>query len=199
MEVISGEQEAGLSFLGAIRGLDRPRPFLIMDIGGGSTEFVIGDDEPKEAISTQMGSVRMTERTTPADPPTEDDLEHIAREVDAVLDEVPEWARDARTLVAVAGTATTVQAVAMGLDTYDPDRIHRSTLTVDDARAALERLAAMTVEERTALPVMVPGRADVIVAGSVILVRAMRALGFDGVVVSETDILDGLALELIGM
>src|SRR4029079_12368640 len=111
-----------------------------------------------------------------------------------VPDEVP--VRDARTFVAVAGTATTVQAAALGLDTYDPDRIHRSTLTADDAERALERLAAMTNDERVALPFMVPGRADVIVAGAVILVRAMRALGFDEAVISETDILDGLAWSL---
>ncbi len=197
MEVIAGEEEAGLSFVGATRTLDRPGPFLVMDIGGGSTEFVVGDDEPREAISTQMGSVRMTERVAPADPPTRNDLDRIEHEVDAVLSDVPEWARHARTFVAVAGTATTVQAVALGLDTYDPDRIHRSTLTVEDAERAMERLAGMTAEERIALPVMVPGRADVIVAGAVILIHAMRALGFHEVVVSETDILDGLAFQLL--
>jgi exopolyphosphatase/guanosine-5'-triphosphate,3'-diphosphate pyrophosphatase len=197
MEVIAGEQEAGLSFVGATRGLERPRPILVMDIGGGSTEFVVGDDEPGEAFSTQMGSVRMTERVGPSDPPTRDDLDAIAREVDAVLDEVPGWARDARTFVAVAGTATTVQGVALGLDTYDPDRIHRSLLTAEDAEHALEELAGMTTEQRIVLPVMVPGRADVIVAGAVILVRAMRSLRFREAVISETDFLDGLALSLL--
>jgi exopolyphosphatase/guanosine-5'-triphosphate,3'-diphosphate pyrophosphatase len=199
MEIVPGDREAALSFLGATRGLDRPRPFLVMDIGGGSTEFVIGDDRPGPAISTRMGSVRMTERVRPADPPTADDLRRLEAEVDAVLDSVPAAvpAAEAATFVAVAGTATTVQAVALGLDAYDPDRIHRSVLTADEAERTLARLAAMTTAERAALPVMVPGRADVIVAGAVILVRAMRAFGFDEAVVSETDILDGLALELL--
>jgi hypothetical protein len=197
MEVIAGEREAGLSFQGATRGLDRAAPFLVMDIGGGSTEFVIGEDEPRAAISTQMGSVRMTERVHPQDPPTSEDLERLAGEVDAVLAEVEEKipVGDARTFVAVAGTATTVQAVALGLDGYDPDRIHRSTITAADAERALERLAGMTTEERAALPVMAPGRADVIVSGAMILCRALRLLGFDEAMISETDILDGLALE----
>ena len=199
MEVISGEEEAGLSFLGATRGLDRPRPFLVMDIGGGSTEFVLGDDEPRDAVSVQMGSVRLTERARPGDPAGEDDLERLGREADrvlaGVLDEVP--VREARTFVAVAGTATTVQATALGLDTYDPDRIHHSTLTAEDAERALERLAEMTNDERVALPFMLAGRADVIVAGAAILVRAMRVLGFDEAVISETDILDGLAFGML--
>jgi exopolyphosphatase/guanosine-5'-triphosphate,3'-diphosphate pyrophosphatase len=195
MEVIPGEEEAGLSFLGSTRGLDRPRPFLVMDIGGGSTEFVLGDAEPRAAVSTQMGSVRLTERVRPGDPPGRDDLERMRREVDEVLAGVPDDVPvgDAQTFVAVAGTATTVQAAALGLDTYDPDRIHRSTLAADDAERALERLAAMTNDERVALPFMVPGRADVIVAGAVILCRAMRLFGFDEALISETDILDGLA------
>jgi exopolyphosphatase/guanosine-5'-triphosphate,3'-diphosphate pyrophosphatase len=199
MEIVPGEREAGLSFLGSTRGLDRPAPFLVMDIGGGSTEFVIGEDDPREAISTQMGSVRMTERVRPRDPPTEEDLRNLAREVDRVLDEVEERipVGDARTFVAVAGTATTVQAVALVLDGYDPDRIHRTTITAEDAERALARLAGMTTEERAALPVMAPGRADVIVAGATILSRALRRLGFDEAVVSETDLLDGLALEVL--
>jgi exopolyphosphatase/guanosine-5'-triphosphate,3'-diphosphate pyrophosphatase len=141
----------------------------------------------------------MTERVRADDPPGDDDLDTLAHEVDAVLGDLPPEIAEskARTFVAVAGTATTVQAVALELDTYDPDRIHRSTLTAVDAERALARLAAMTTEERAALPVMVPGRADVIVAGATILVRAMRALGFDEAVISETDILDGLAFELL--
>jgi exopolyphosphatase/guanosine-5'-triphosphate,3'-diphosphate pyrophosphatase len=199
MEVISGEQEAALSFLGATRGLDRPAPFLVMDIGGGSTEFVLGDAKAGPSISTQLGSVRMTERVRPADPPTAEDLGRLQDEVDRVLESVPPVVpvAEARTFVAVAGTATTVQAVALDLDEYDPGRIHRSVLTADDAERTLEQLAAMTTAERAALPVMVLGRADVIVAGAAILVRAMRTFGFDEAVVSETDILDGLAMELI--
>jgi exopolyphosphatase / guanosine-5'-triphosphate,3'-diphosphate pyrophosphatase len=199
MEIVPGEREAGLSFLGATRGLDRPAPYLVMDVGGGSTEFVVGDEEPAEAISTQMGSVRMTERVRPQDPPTEDDLRSLTGEVDRVLEEVLERlpVRGARTFLAVAGTATTVQAVALGLDGYDPDRIHRTTITEGAAEAALERLARMTTEERAALPVMAPGRADVIVAGATILWRALHRLGFREAVISETDLLDGLALEVL--
>ena len=197
VEILTGEREAGLSFRGAVHGLDRPAPFVVMDIGGGSTEFVLGRQEPEDAISTQMGSVRLTERVRPQDPPTREDLERVATEIDRVLDEVEDAipAKRAETFVAVAGTATTLQAVALGLDAYDPDRIHRSTLTVEDAERAIERLAGMTTEERAALPVMVEGRADVIVAGASILPRAMRRFGFDEAVISETDILDGLALE----
>ncbi|MFL5798048.1 MAG: DUF501 domain-containing protein [Actinomycetota bacterium] len=199
MEIVPGEREAGLSFLGSTRGLDRPAPFLVMDIGGGSTEFVIGQEDPREAISTQMGSVRMTERVRPRDPPTEEDLRNLAREVDRVLDDVEERipVGQARTFVAVAGTATTVQAVALGLDGYDPDRIHRTAITAEEAERALHRLAGMSTNERAALPVMAPGRADVIVAGATILSRALRRLGFDEAVVSETDLLDGLALEVL--
>lgn len=201
-EVIDGEREARLSFLGGTRGLDPGvAPFLVVDVGGGSTEFVFGREPgiATDALSTQLGSVRLTERVGPSDPPTEEDLgafrELAEAELDRVRDSVP--VADARLLVAVAGTATTLQACALGLDRYDPDLVHRSTLTVDDAERTLRELAAMTNRARAALPVMPPGREDVIVAGAVILVSAMRCLGFDRALVSETDILDGLAYELL--
>ena len=199
LEVIPGEREAAMSFLGATRGLDAEPPFLVLDIGGGSTEFVVGTSEPEAAISTQMGSVRLTERVVRHDPPTREELDRLQAAVGDVLDEVERSVpvRDARTLVAVAGTATTVRAVDLDLPFYDPDRIHRTRLTVDAAERVLERLAGMTTPERAALPVMAPGREDVIVAGAVILVEVMRRFGFDQVVVSETDILDGLGLEML--
>ncbi|HKN80570.1 MAG TPA: exopolyphosphatase, partial [Actinomycetota bacterium] len=106
-------------------------------------------------------------------------------------------ARDAHTFVAVAGTSTTVQAIALGLNFYDPERIHRTRISREDAARVAARLAAITTAERAALPVMAPGRADVIVAGSVILVEVMRRFGFDEAIVSETDILDGLVLEML--
>jgi exopolyphosphatase/guanosine-5'-triphosphate,3'-diphosphate pyrophosphatase len=200
LEVIEGEQEAALSFLGATADLDRPAPFLVMDIGGGSTEFVAGSDpgRPAAAVSTQMGSVRLTERHVRHDPPTRDELAALADAVDRTLEEVDRAvpASEAATFVAVAGTATTVQAVALDLPRYDPEAIHRSTLTVETAERVLERLAAMTSAERAALLVMAPGREDVIVAGATILVRAMRRWGFDEALVSERDILDGLVLDL---
>jgi len=188
-----------MSFLGATRGLDAEPPFLVLDIGGGSTEFVVGTSEPEAAISTQMGSVRLTERVVRHDPPTREELDRLQATVGDVLDEVERSVpvRDARTLVAVAGTATTVRAIDLDLPFYDPDRIHRTRLTVDAAERVLEKLAGMTTPERAALPVMAPGREDVIVAGAVILVEVMRRFGFDQVVVSETDILDGLGLEML--
>ena len=201
-EVIDGEQEAALSFLGGTRGLDPATgPFLVVDIGGGSTEFVYGRDATvvERAISTQMGSVRLTEQARPSDPPTDADLRAFDELIEARLDEVERAVPvgDARTLVAVAGTATTLQACALGLDRYDPDLIHRSTLTLADAERTLRELAAMTNEERAAIPVMPKGRGDVIVAGARILTDAMRRFGVEEALVSETDILDGLALELL--
>jgi exopolyphosphatase/guanosine-5'-triphosphate,3'-diphosphate pyrophosphatase len=201
-EVIDGEQEAALSFFGGTRGLDPSTgPFLLVDIGGGSTEFVYGRHPAvvERAISTQMGSVRLTEKVHPSDPPSDADLRAFDALIEARLDEVERAVPvgDARTLVAVAGTATTLQACALALERYDPDVIHRSTLSLSDAERTLRKLAAMTNEERAAIPVMPKGRGDVIVAGARILVNAMRRLGFEEALVSETDILDGLALELL--
>ena len=199
LEIVSGEKEAQLSFLGATRGLDAPAPFLVLDIGGGSTEFVLGGDRPSVAVSMQMGSVRLTERFVRSDPPATDELDAMREAVNAILDEVERAVpvAEARTLVAVAGTATTVQAIVLGLGFYDPERIHRTRLSRADAERVTSRLARMTTPERAALPVMAPGRADVIVAGAVILVEVMERFGFDGAVVSETDILDGLVLEML--
>ena len=199
LEIVSGEEEARLSFLGATRGLDAPPPFLVLDIGGGSTEFVLGSERPSAAMSTQMGSVRLTERFVRSDPPEASELDRMRAAVGELLDDVERAipARDERTFVAVAGTSTTVQAVALGLDFYDPERIHRTRLTRTDAARVSMRLASMTSAERAALPVMAPGRADVIVAGSVILVAVMERFGFGEAIVSETDILDGLVLEML--
>jgi exopolyphosphatase/guanosine-5'-triphosphate,3'-diphosphate pyrophosphatase len=204
LEIITGEQEAALSFLGGTRGLDpaiAPLPHLVLDIGGGSTELVMGSEPGRvpNAISTQMGSVRLTERFVHDDPPSSEELAQLSVAVDRVLDEVEAHVpvRDARTLVAVAGTATTLQAIALGLDRYDPDAIHRTWLTCDAAERVLADLIRMTTPERAALPIMVPGRGDVIVAGGVILTTVMRRFGFERALVSETDILDGLAFELL--
>jgi exopolyphosphatase/guanosine-5'-triphosphate,3'-diphosphate pyrophosphatase len=198
LEVLSGDEEAGLSFLGATRGLEAPPPFLVLDIGGGSTEFVTGTDRPEAAASTPMGSVRLTERLIRADPPSDADLDACRALVRDVLDDVEPAVpvRDARTFVAVAGTANTVQAIALGLGFYDPEAIHRSWLSLAETERVLGDLRRMTNAERAAIPVMAPGRGDVIVAGVVILVEVMRRFGFEGALVSETDILDGLALEM---
>jgi exopolyphosphatase/guanosine-5'-triphosphate,3'-diphosphate pyrophosphatase len=204
LEVISGEREAGLSFLGGTHGLDpdaAPPAYLVLDIGGGSTELVVGGEpgRAEHAISTQMGSVRLTERFVRHDPPAPEELAQLAIAVDEVLDDVEAHVpiRDARTLVAVAGTATTLQAIALGLDRYDPEAIHRTWLMLDTAERVLADLVRMTTLERAALPVMAPGRGDVIVTGAMILVTVMRRYGFERALVSETDILDGLAYEML--
>jgi exopolyphosphatase/guanosine-5'-triphosphate,3'-diphosphate pyrophosphatase len=197
LEVVSGEREAELSFLGAARGLDAPRPLLVLDIGGGSTELVLGSERPAAATSIQMGSVRLTERFVRHDPPARGELEamrgFVLERLGEAEDSVP--VREARSLVAVAGTSTTVQAMALGLEFYDPEAIHRSRLSVDAAEQVLADLGAMTTPERSALPVMPPGRGDVIVAGAVILATVMRRFGFEEALVSETDILDGFAID----
>jgi exopolyphosphatase/guanosine-5'-triphosphate,3'-diphosphate pyrophosphatase len=203
-EVIDGAHEAALSFLGGTRGLDpADGPFLVLDIGGGSTEFVVGvrPGHADHTISTQMGSVRLTERFLVADPPVGAELEAARAEIAGVLEEAASAVpvAEARTFVSVAGTATTLQAIALGLERYDPDRIHRTWLVLADAERVLAALASMTNDERAALPVMAPGRGDVIVAGGEILVAVMRRFGFDRTLVSETDILDGLAFELLGV
>ena len=210
LEVITGEREAGLSFLGGTLGLETTAdsgvepPYLVLDIGGGSTELVVGAraGRAERAISTRMGSVRLTGRLVTTDPPTPEDLaalERYARDVvEGAARDHPMLA-DARTLVSVAGTATTLQAIALELERYDPDRIHRTWLGRDEAERILLDLARMTNEGRAALPVMAPGRGDVIVAGAVILITVMRRLGFERTLVSETDILDGLAFEMLGI
>lgn len=202
LEIVTGEHEAALSFLGGTHGLDPATgPFAVQDIGGGSTEFVVGaaPGHAEAAISTRMGSVRLTERHVRHDPPTPMELAAIGADVETVLGEVEAAVpvRGVDTFVAVAGTATTLQALALELLRYDPDRIHRTWLTRDRVEELRDMLAVMTNAERAALPVMAPGRGDVIVAGAVILALTMRRFGIERALVSETDILDGLALEML--
>jgi exopolyphosphatase/guanosine-5'-triphosphate,3'-diphosphate pyrophosphatase len=204
MEILSGEDEARTTFLGATRGLeatavDAPPPYLVIDIGGGSTEFVVGSEgEPVQAVSIDIGSVRLTERFVRTDPPSYDELTAVDGEIARALQHVEERVpiQAARTLVAVAGTSTTVQAIALNLPEYDPDRLHRTWLGREDAEHVLRLLADMTTEERRQIPSMAPGREDVIPAGAAILAAAMRRWGFERALVSETDILDGLAFRL---
>jgi exopolyphosphatase/guanosine-5'-triphosphate,3'-diphosphate pyrophosphatase len=172
----------------------------VFDIGGGSTELVLGTGEPEAAASVDLGSVRLTERVGPADPPTRDDLRSMRRLTAEILAEAerPIPPGRAASMVGVAGTTTTVQALALGLPRYDPEAIHGSVLTRRDAATVTEELARLTTAERAELPVMTPGREDVIVAGAVILLEILDRWGFDECVVSERDILDGLALELLG-
>jgi exopolyphosphatase/guanosine-5'-triphosphate,3'-diphosphate pyrophosphatase len=207
LEVITGEREAGLSYLGATHGLDPSvaPPFLVLDVGGGSTELTIGD-EPRgsgagRAVSLRIGSVRLTERHVRTDPPSAAELEAMRVAVDAALDDAEAAlpAREAGTMIAVGGTPTTLQALALDLSRDDPDRVHRSWLARAEAERILADLAALTAAERQALPAMAPGRGDVIVAGALVLVRVMARFGFERALVSETDILDGLALELLAI
>jgi exopolyphosphatase/guanosine-5'-triphosphate,3'-diphosphate pyrophosphatase len=198
-EVLTGEQEARLSFLGATAGLGRRPPFLVFDVGGGSTELVQGTGGPHAATSVDVGSVRLTERVGPSDPPTEADLEAMAKLAADGLAQaegvVPPGS--AGTLVGVAGTTTTIQALTLGLSMYDPEAIHHTVLSTAEAERVTAEMARMTVAQRAALPVMAPGREDVIVAGALILLEILRRWGVEECVVSEHDILDGLALEML--
>lgn len=201
-EVVSGDEEARLSFTGAVRGLpaDAKEPFLVVDIGGGSTEFVVGDrvGGVRAAISVDIGCVRMTERHLPGDPPTPEQVAaaqaDIAAAVDRALAVVP--GREAATLIGLAGSVTTVVAIAQGLREYDPERIHHARVSYDAVAEVTADLLGRTREQRLAIPVMHPGRADVIGAGALVLRVIMERAGMPSVVASEHDILDGIAWSL---
>ena len=201
-EVLSGLAEADLSFTGAVRSLpDLPAQELVFDIGGGSTEFVLGATGAgaETAISVDMGCVRMTERHLAGDPPSGSELALIERDVEALLDTVGEVIdlASAGCLVGLAGTVTTVSAIAHDLPAYNPALIHGSTITAQQVHQVATMLARLTREQRLAIPSMHPGRADVIVAGSLILDRIVQRSGGLPVVVSEHDILDGIAWSLV--
>jgi exopolyphosphatase/guanosine-5'-triphosphate,3'-diphosphate pyrophosphatase len=197
-EVITGDEEARLSFTGAVVGLAAQPPFLVVDIGGGSTEFVTGRSSVEEAVSVDIGCVRMTERHLRSDPPTAPEIAaaeaDITAAVDRALAAVP--GRAAQTLVGLAGSVTTVTALALGLPGYDPARIHHARVGYDAVAKVTSDLLAMPVAERLKLPVMHPGRADVIGAGALILRTVMERSGQESVVASEHDILDGIAFGL---
>jgi len=197
-EVITGHEEAALSFAGATLGLDpglAPMPRLVVDIGGGSTEFVVGDGAPSQAISVDIGCVRMTERHLAGDPPTSDHVEAAQRDIDAQVRRalVAVGAESAHSLVGLAGSVTTVAALALGLPEYDAEALQGSVITADQVRAVTADLLRMTRAQRSALPVMHPGRVDVIAGGAMILRSIVDASGMPTVVVSEHDILDGIA------
>jgi exopolyphosphatase/guanosine-5'-triphosphate,3'-diphosphate pyrophosphatase len=199
-EVVTGDEEAQLSYDGATRALlarDLPQPFLVVDIGGGSTELILGTGAVVEAgRSLDVGSVRMTERHLLGDPPTHAQVEAAAAEVDLALDDLAAHGIDparGRTVVGVAGTITTVAAAVLDLPGWDRDAIHHASLSREAVHATTARLLAMTVEERRALPYMHPGRADVIGAGALILDRVLARTDADRLLVSESDILDGIA------
>ena len=198
-EVITGAEEAALSFTGAVRGLRNPvaLPTLVVDIGGGSTEFVLGAELPRDAISVDIGCVRLTERHLREDPPAPASIDATIADIDAAIERVAESVPldQARSLVGLAGSVTTVAAVALGLSVYDPAILHGSVLMPDQVARVTADLLNMTRVERAAMPVMHEGRVDVIGGGALILDRIVRRVGLP-VVVSETDILDGIAWSL---
>lgn len=196
---ISGDEEARLTFLGATRGRDVLGETLVHDIGGGSTEFVIGVPgvAPHFHVSTQAGSVRQTERHLASDPPPPAELAALAGEVRAIIEGAVPAAlrRETDQCVAVAGTATSLAAIDQRLDPYDPERVDGYRLSFASAEGILATLAELPLADRRRVPGLHPDRAPTIVAGAVILVESMRAFGLDSVEVSEADILHGAALE----
>jgi exopolyphosphatase / guanosine-5'-triphosphate,3'-diphosphate pyrophosphatase len=202
-DVATGAEEAALSFDGATRELRQstavPAPYLVCDIGGGSTEFVLGDAMGARAsCSVDVGCVRMTERHLHHDPPTATEIAAARRDVAAAIAEVTRVVpvREARSLVGLAGSVTTVVGLALELPAYDAGAIHHARISATKVGEVTEGLLAMARTGRAALPVMHPGRVDVIAAGALVLDTVMRECGFDEVIASEHDILDGIAFAL---
>ncbi len=198
-EVISGDEEAALSFAGAIKDLNpSDGPFLVVDIGGGSTEFVFGTSTVEAARSVNIGCVRMTERHFESDPASNQQIEAARIDIQAAIAQAAEVVpiTKATTLVAVAGTATTVAAAALDLPEYDRYAIHLSRVSAQQTHDAATMFATKNREQRLALGYMHPGRVDVIAAGSLVLSEIVKATGAAEFVASESDILDGMAYSL---
>jgi exopolyphosphatase / guanosine-5'-triphosphate,3'-diphosphate pyrophosphatase len=204
-EVITGAEEAELSFCGAVSELDSARaPFVVIDLGGGSTEIVLGGDGVVASYSADIGCVRLTERCLHSDPPTQQEVaaaRKVVRErLEVALRVVP--VEGARTWVGLAGTMTTLSALAHNMTTYDSAAIHLSRVADSDLLAVCERLIVMTRSQRAALPPMHEGRADVIGGGAIVVEELARELrvraGIDELTVSEHDILDGIVLSIAG-
>lgn len=195
-EVISGDEEARLSFAGAISEMHpSDAPFLVVDIGGGSTEFVFGDSEVRAAKSVDIGCVRMSERHFRSAPVSEEVVAAAIADIDRAINEAAQVVpiKQARTVIAVAGTATTVAAAALELDEYDRYAIHLSRISAEKTADISRRFLGMKRDEIAALGYMHPGRVDVIAAGALVLDRIMKATGASEFVASERDILDGMA------
>lgn len=200
-EVITGTEEAALSFAGAVRGLPPGRvsaPALVVDIGGGSTEFVLGRTGPEHSASVDIGCVRMTERHLHGDPPTAEQIAAAWVDIEAAVAAAGQRVpfAEAGCLVGLAGSVTTVAAMVMDLSEYDASVLHGAVISASDVAEVTARLLAMTRVERAALPFMHPGRVDIIAGGAMVLQAAMRAAEAERVVVSETDILDGIVYSL---
>jgi exopolyphosphatase/guanosine-5'-triphosphate,3'-diphosphate pyrophosphatase len=199
-ELISGDEEGALSFSGATAELDpADGPFLVVDIGGGSTELIVGTTDVQAVRSLDIGCVRLTEKHLQSDPPAPEELSNAIAEATGFIDETLreiEAFGTARTLVGVAGTITTVAAVEIGLAEWDRDVIHHFQLTRAAAEDVFRTLATETHADRLHNPGLEPARADVIVGGCCVLVALLRTLGSEGLLVSESDILDGLVYSL---
>ena len=200
VEVIPGEEEARLSFLGATKELDQNQsPFLVVDIGGGSTEFVLGSEKVDSAKSVNIGCVRMSERHLTSQPPAMDQIARAIVDIDLAITQAASVVpiTTAKSLIAVAGTATTVAAAALELSEYDRYAIHLSRISAEKVHKVAQMFQSMSKDEIASLGYMHPGRVDVITAGSLVLSRIMAATGASEFVASESDILDGIAWSLI--
>jgi len=198
-EILAGDEEARVSFAGATRSLPPlPEPLLVIDIGGGSTELILGNADGSIVAqeSLDIGSVRLNERHLASDPPSPAEIAAAVADIDAVLDECSVDPSLAGAVIGVAGTVTTLAAAVLDLATYDRTVIHHSVLRPDAVQGAVSELLSMLVEQRKALPYMHPGRADVIGAGGLILDRVLRRTQVRSMLVSEHDILDGIAWSL---
>ena len=196
-EVIPGSEEAALSFIGATKELKHAEaPYLVVDIGGGSTEFVLGTEEVKYAKSVNIGCVRMAERHLKVSPPKPLDVQNAIADIDKAIFEASHIVplTEAKTLIAVAGTATTVAAAALNLDQYDRYAIHLSRIPTERVLEVAQLFSLMKRDELAALPYMHPGRVDVIAAGAIVLSRVMVATGAKEFIASESDILDGMEI-----
>jgi exopolyphosphatase/guanosine-5'-triphosphate,3'-diphosphate pyrophosphatase len=195
-ELLSGEEEASLEFLGATAGLAEPEPYLVVDVGGGSTEFIAGRDRPEELMSVDIGCVRLTEQFLHSDPPTPEELSvavSVARDHLTDVDRAVTGAAHAKTLIGTAGTVWTMGAIELGVDASESERIHHFRLSRAAAEEIFRTLATESIARRRHNPGLEPGRVDVIVGGVIVVVAVMRHWGFDELLVSEADILDGLA------
>jgi exopolyphosphatase / guanosine-5'-triphosphate,3'-diphosphate pyrophosphatase len=199
-ELLAGEEEARLEFVGATAGLTEPGPYLVVDVGGGSTEFIVGTEDPEALTSIDVGCVRLTEQFLRSDPPT---AEELSQAVSVVRDQLADVGRlfpamsSAPTLVGTAGTVWTLAAIELGVDAGRSDLIDHFRLTRAAAEDVFRTLATERIEQRRHNPGLEPGRVDVIVGGAIVVVSVMRQWGYDSLLVSEADILDGLARDSV--
>lgn len=198
-ELLSGQQEAEATFLGTLSDLSETGPVMVVDIGGGSTELIVGEKKPSRLVSLDIGCVRMFEKHITGDPPAPEELESLREEVRGLLEDVKETLAvpPGARMIGVAGTVTQLATLKTGLPVYDPDVTHHFVLSHGDVRQLSRRLNSLTYEQRKRTKGLEPGRADVIVAGAEILLAIMETFDAAEVLVSEKDILDGLVIQLL--